>query len=104
MHVVAGQAPHLPPSLVRLPPVGGDKGGERAQQAAVLLAEPPTKALVEQSQVEHLPVDVDLALAEGAVTEPHRPAAPVAFEVIEYGLPQIALALHAVQNLHDRQG
>ena len=86
--MVAGRPAHRPQALVGLLPVRGDELGEGPQQPAILLVQTAAEALVEQSEVEDLAVDVDLMLAVRAVADPHRPAGAVALEVVEHALDQ----------------
>ena len=96
---MTGPAARLPDALVGLAPdIRGahrlrlDDGPQALRVVAVLLG-------VQVERVEHRAVDVVLALGPGVVSDPHRPRALVAGEVIERLLGQVALAGNAVHDL-----
>ena len=65
--------------------------------------QPPRQACavtaVEQDRVQHRAEDVVLPLVEGAVSDPHRPRAGVAGELVAGRLGQVAAAVDAVHDL-----
>ena len=54
---------------------------------------------MDRDRVEDHPPDVVLALVVGAVADPHWPGAPVAGEVVEGRLLELALAVDPVHDL-----
>ena len=56
-------------------------------------------AVGEEDRVHRLAVDVELELIRGAVPDPHRARAPIALEVVEGLLVEVAAAVDAVHQL-----
>ncbi len=89
----------LPDALIGLAPDLGCALGLRLDQRPQAAGETLAVDCVLEDRVEHGPVDVVLALVEGAVADPHRAGAGVAREILAEGLGEIAAAVDPIHDL-----
>ena len=92
-------APHLPDSVIGLPPIGGHPIHQGGDSSPEIVAGGLLVLVVEVDGIEQLAIDVELQLVRGGVTDPHRARAAVALQVIERPLGDLTPPGDGVQRL-----
>src|SRR5215212_1661157 len=92
-------ASDLPDSLIFTSPVVADPVDQPAQVGPQLVPDGVTVLVVEVDSVHQLTVDVQLQLVVGTVADPDRPRAPVALQMLQSLLGEVAPPIYAVHEL-----
>src|ERR687890_1861861 len=91
----------LPNTLVRVPPVLAQPVQDLPEVLPEVVVEGGAVLVVEVGCVEHGPVEVELALLVGAVSEPYRGGVHVSGEMREFHLGYVLAAIYAVERLQE---
>ena len=92
-------AAHLPDPLVGLVPVLAEPVGQRRELHPAVVRDRPAVLVEQVDGVHQLAVDVELELVVGAVSDAYRLRAPIALEVVERLLGQLAPPVDRVHDL-----
>src|SRR5829696_2737647 len=99
VHEVPPSTSNLPDSLIFASPVVADPVDQPAQVSPQLVPDGVAVLVVEIDRVHQLAVDVQLQLVVGTVADPDRPRAPVALQVLQGLLGEVAPPIYAVHEL-----